>query len=186
MVDKNIDAQEFLHLAIESSNNKNSEDTLNYLKSALELSPDFAEARLLLGATYADLGMFDRAEEQIKTAIEYDNGLSVAHFQLGLLYITSNRVDEAMASWAALDNLDEENPYYLFKVGLLALANDNFEECLTYLERGVENNVENEPLNINIQNIIESVKTSQIATDSDSESNPAQPVNLSAYESAED
>jgi len=184
MVDKNIDAQEFLYLAIESSNNKNSEDTLNYLKSALEIAPELAEARLLLGATYADLGMHERAEGQIKTAIKYDNNLSVAHFQLGLLYITNNRLDDAVASWSALDSLDEDNPYYLFKVGLLALANDNLETCLSYLERGIEHNLANAPLNINMQNIIESVKKNQRTSSPSSTDNKtqSQPVNLSAYE----
>ena len=189
MIKPIADAEELLHLAMKASDNKNPEQSLNYLKTALELSPDYAEAHLMLGATYADLGMFERAEKEIKSAIKANDQLHVAHFQLGLLYITHNRTDEAITSWTALDELPEDNPYYLFKTGLIALANDDFENCIQYLEAGLESNQENPPLSANIEKILASVRQSQPVEPNNVSSEKQQKskiIKLTAYENSDD
>jgi tetratricopeptide (TPR) repeat protein len=182
-----LDADELLHLAMEASKKQDSEAAIKYLKSAREQSPESSEVQFMLGATYADLGMFDRAETSLKEAVTLKPDFEAAIFQLGLLYIVNNRIDNAAEAWEALDTKGEENPYYLFKSGLLKLANDEFDQSIEYINKGLQANQENEPLNINMSRILNDILASQ----QQSEANSVTPQNtrqtqLKAYQNSDD
>lgn len=153
-----LDTDELFHLALNATNSDKNEDAIEYLKRAQELSPDNANVIYLLGAVHAQIGMFDRAVDEMSKAVEIDPSMSSAHFQLGMLYITSGRRKEAENAWLALDDLGEEHPFYLFKTGLLHLANDEFSECIDCLKRGIEVNDINEPLNHDMRKVLASAE----------------------------
>ncbi|MFW2374745.1 MAG: tetratricopeptide repeat protein [Gammaproteobacteria bacterium] len=142
-----LDFEELLHLAIYASDNNQTELAIEYLKRALEISPDSGKALYMLGSLHADIGLFERAIEEISKAVQFEPEIDTAHFQLGLLYLTSGKVDEAKDAWSKLDYLDETHYLHLFKTGLISLINDNFTDCIFKLQMGIKNNQINAPLN---------------------------------------
>lgn len=182
-----LDSEELMHLAIHADN---PEQAIDYLKRVLELSGDNSKAYYLLGATHAQIGMYDRAILEMSKAVELDPELSTAHFQLGLLYVTSGRVEEADQAWSALDDLGETNPLYLFKRGMLHLVKDEFDACIEDLKKGIASNQINEALNIDMQKIIvkaeearNSTSNTPEATSTAMKSDGGQHILLSAYKS---
>lgn len=142
-----LDAQELLHLGLHASQCDDTGRAIDYLKQCLVLQPDNAGAAHLLGALYAQIGIYDRAKQMLSRAVELDGAQSVAIFQLGLLHLTSGEVQEASKVWERLDSLQADHFLNLFRRGLLALAADEFAECVALLERGIMSNGLNEALN---------------------------------------
>ncbi len=157
MNNSRIDDEELLHLALRASDENRHEDAISYLKRALDISPNNAKAHYLLGAEHAEIGLYDRATEEMAKAVKIDPDMVTAQFQLGLLHITSARVSEAEASWKPLDKLGPNNPFYLFKTGMLHLARDEFEACIETLEKGIKLNQQNLPLNNDMRRVINDV-----------------------------
>jgi tetratricopeptide (TPR) repeat protein len=170
-----LDAEELLHFAIRASQNKQNERAILYLKHAITQDPDNARLHYFLGAQHAEIGMYDRAVEEMTRAVEIDPALETAHFQLGLLHVTSARVTEAEQAWQALDALGENHPLYLFKTGLLHLTRDEFDQARSHLSKGIELNQQNPDLNrdmLRILNDIEEVAPQNGSTAGATDSNP--------------
>src|SRR5262245_28502601 len=123
-----LDAEELLQLALKASGEKGHEQSITYLKRALELKPDEGRLHYMLAAEHAQMGLYDRAAEEMAKAVELDPSLVTAHFQVGLLHITSGRVAQAEAAWRPLDKLGEDHFLRLFKTGMLHLVRDEFKE----------------------------------------------------------
>jgi tetratricopeptide (TPR) repeat protein len=154
--DSLLDADELLHLAIRATDDNQSDKAIEFLKQLLAVDPKHATAHYLLGAVHAGLGLYDRAIAEMSTAMELDANLPpTAAFQLGLLYMTTRRLDDARSTWSALDPLGEENPLFLFKRGMLHLAEDDFDACITDLQRGIHLNGGQDQLNRDMQGVIE-------------------------------
>jgi tetratricopeptide (TPR) repeat protein len=148
-----LDIDELMHLALHATNNNQPEKAIAYLKKILETDPKHGKAYYLLGALHAEIGMYDRAIEEMSQAVRFEPNLPTAHFQLGLLYVTSARVEEAREAWKPLDKLGEENPLFLFKRGMLHLVNDEFEACIADLNKGISLNDFNPNLNNDMHKI---------------------------------
>lgn len=142
-----LDFDELLHLAINASENDQTERAIDFTKRALELSPDNGRALYMLGSLHADIGLYDRAIEEISKAVVLEPEIDTAHFQLGMLYLTSGKVEEAKSAWSKLDYLDKEHYLFLFKTGLTLFLNDDFSNSITKLQMGINNNQVNLPLN---------------------------------------
>lgn len=142
-----LDAEEFLHLGLHASQHDDPAKAIEHLKQCLALEPDNPNATYLLGALYAQIGIYDRARESLARAIELNGEQTSAVFQLGLLHLTSGDVTQASQVWGRLDSLESGHAFNLFRFGLLALARDDFAECVTLLEKGIAANSFNEALN---------------------------------------
>lgn len=181
-----LDADELMHLALAASQRGQAGEAIDFLKRLLEISPQNAEAHHILGAEYAQIGMYDRAVEEMTQAVAIDPGLDTLRFQLGLLHLTMRRVDEATEVWSGLDHLDHDHPYYLFKTGLIHLAKDEFAACTACLEKGIAANKFNEPLNNDMRRVLDEIAAQ---TDADAvadkqtegQEEPAPHLFLSAY-----
>ena len=149
-----LDIDELMHLALHATNNNQPEKAIAYLKKIIEFDGKQGKAWYLLGALHAEIGMYARAIEEMSKAVQLEPELHTAHFQLGLLYITSAKVDEAREAWEPLDELGEENSLFLFKRGMLSLADDEFETCIGDLNKGIALNNFNANLNNDMQKII--------------------------------
>jgi tetratricopeptide (TPR) repeat protein len=154
-----FDEEELLHLALRASADQRHDDAMGYLKSATRRFPTNAKAHYLLGAEHAHIRMYDRAIADISEAIRLDPSLVAAHFQLGLLHLTSGAAQEAERAWGALDGLAPTEPLYLFKVGLTHLIHDRLEECAAALEQGIARNNTLPPLNVDMQRVLDEVRT---------------------------
>ncbi|MCU7919019.1 MAG: tetratricopeptide repeat protein [Candidatus Thiodiazotropha sp. (ex Epidulcina cf. delphinae)] len=153
-----LEPDELMHLALHASNNNHPDEAISLLKDLINKTPYNAEALYLLGALHAEIGMYDRAKEEISKALEYEPNLVPARFQLGLLHLTSGNVDLAEKTWSDLEELGEKDCFFLFKRGLLSLAQDRFDSCIEDLSRGIALNSFNEPLNKDMSRIIEAAE----------------------------
>jgi tetratricopeptide (TPR) repeat protein len=182
----NLVSEELLHLAMHADNH---EHAIDYLKRILEISDDNGKAYYLLGAIHAEIGMFERATQEITRAIELEPNLPTAHFQLGLLHVTSGRIEEAEQAWRPLDHFGESDPLFLFKRGMLHLVNDEYDACIDDLNQGIALNNLNEALNNDMRNIIEKVELARTTQSVAPKSPKTQAINdagrhilLSAYQ----
>jgi tetratricopeptide (TPR) repeat protein len=169
-----LDADELFHLALKATQENQTEQAIEYLKRAVNLNPQNSKAHYLLGALHAEIGMYDRAALEMDHALEIEPDLHAARFQLGLLHLTSARLDLAKTAWQPLEKLGEEDPFYLFKTGMLLLAEDDFENCMQYLEKGIEKNTINLPLNNDMARVLEKAKAAMQNSKTDAANdNPA-------------
>lgn len=152
-----LTAEELLHLAMQASNTGKNKEAIEYLKQASLLDSADGNIHYMLGAMYAQIGMYEQAMLSMGTALDRDPTLDTARFQLGLLYLTSGDVDQASHVWKELDHLAPTNYLYLFKTGLLELANNELETALQSLIHGIEANASNEALNSDMAKIIDDI-----------------------------
>jgi len=142
-----LDAQELLHLGLYAAQRDEPQQAIECLKRCLELNPQSAPATYMLGALYAQIGLYDRAKLTLARAIELNPTEHTASFQLGLLYLTSGELELARATWSRLDVLPAENFLNLFREGIQALVADEFTRCAELLARGIAANSLNNALN---------------------------------------
>ena len=184
-----LDCKECFSLAIDSAKRNQHGEAVAYLKRCIELDPTEARAHHFLGAEYAQIGMIDRAVETLTRAVELDPSLYTAVFQMGLLHLTSARVDDAILVWKGLDGLSEEDPLQLFRTGLEALARDEFDYCREALRRGIAVNSRNPTLNDDMQLVLdrlppagsEALDKDDLQDDHASRTEPAGNLFVSAY-----
>lgn len=114
---------------------------------ALELVPDYAEVWNNLGSLHHALGNLDAAMRDYRRALEY-KPLASAHLNLGIAYLTQEKVDEAFGAFrrafaldpAILDSGSVHGPagdlakqYYFF--AKLHAAAGRIEQALVCLEK---------------------------------------------------
>ena len=153
-----LDADELLQLAIRASGADNHEESISYLKRAVDVAPKNGKVHYMLGAEHAQIGLYERAMEEMKHAVDLEPTLYTAHFQLGLLLVTAGRPDQAKAAWQALDNLGPSDPLYLFKSGLLHLVSDEFPQAMDQLKKGLALNTTNEALNRDMRRVLDDIE----------------------------
>jgi tetratricopeptide (TPR) repeat protein len=154
-----LDAEELFHLALKASDDGDREKSISYLKQSIALEPQ-ANSLYILAAEYAELGMMHRATELMRQALELNPELWTAWFQLGLLYLSQNYVQEARSAWDNLVELGEDSYLHHLATGMNLLIDEKVEDSLEALEKGMEMNDDNPALNGDITNIINSVLAS--------------------------
>lgn len=154
-----LDADELFQLAVAAIQNQQQEQSLSLLKRAVSLEPKHSKAVYLLGALHAQLGLYERAIEEISHALEQDPELQVARFQLGLLYLLSNQKDNAKKTWLKLAQLGQQHYFYWFQLGLLKIAEEDIQNGIDYLEKGMTLNQQNLALNKDMSQAIQSAKS---------------------------
>ena len=156
-----LDLEELVHLAIHASTQQRHDDAINYLKNAQEKQADNPHVTLLLAAEYAQIKMYERALDYFEKTTHLAPELLVARLQWGLLLMVLNRLDTAQEALSPLLELPSDNAYGLFASGLEALINRDITKAITQLNKGIEQNKENEPLNMDIQKIIDDIQQQQ-------------------------
>jgi len=136
----NLNQEELLHLAIESIRQGDHGVAISYLKEGVEKFSDDPKIAYVLGAEYAQIGMFDQAEAEMRRAITLDASLYTASFQLGLMLMTQGRNQEASQIWQALDVLPETHCLWLFKTGLNHMIAGEHQLARLSLEAGIQAN----------------------------------------------
>jgi len=165
-----LDPEELLHLALKAMEADKDDEAIAFLKRAISLAPENGQLHYLLGALHAEIGLIDRATEEITHAIELAPELITARFQLGLLHLSTGAFDEAQEAWRPLDQLDENDPLRVFKTGLVHLGNGELEACVADLKRGLAVS-DHESLNHDMQRVIE--KTEAELAAANAEASPA-------------
>jgi Flp pilus assembly protein TadD len=154
-----LTAEELFQLGLHATKHADSHTAIGYLAQSCELEPSNAKATYLLGAVYAQVGLYDRARDFLHKAIELDPQEYTGIYQLGLLYLTSGNVENARLIWQQLDALGSENYLYLFKAAMLALVEDDFAHCILLIDQGIERNQQNENLNEDMRKVRAATET---------------------------
>ncbi len=133
------------------------DEELEALRKAVLNEPRNGELRYLLAAEMAERKDFDGAVLEFSAAIALNPYLHVARLQLGLLHLTLAQPQHTLAVLAPLEALDESSALKHFKWALEALIADDFGACTTHLKRGIELNLENQPLNRDMSLLLQRV-----------------------------
>lgn len=179
-----LDKDELFHLALHAINQQQHPEAIELLKRALSVAPEEGRLHYLLGAEYAQIGLYDRAVESMSHAVTLDPALHLAAFQLGLLHLTQGQPDQAASSWEALATLPEEDPLFQFSTGLKHLAKDEFDACKVCLEKGMALNQAIPALNHDMQQVLDQIaKLGNTNTTEPPASNTENSVFIKAYTS---
>ncbi len=128
------------------------------LNQGVESFPSDAKLRFLLGSILAGQQQYVPALSQLEYAVQLAPDFEIARFQLGSLRFTSGDPAGARLAWGPLQNLADEHPLKLFKLGCEALMDDRFEESVNLLTQGIHANTENPHLTRDMQLLIDKTK----------------------------
>ncbi|MEX2963072.1 tetratricopeptide repeat protein [Microbulbifer sp. TYP-18] len=164
-----LDAEELFHCALDASNRKQHDKAIELMKRSIDLEEHPAK-HLMLAAEYAEIKMYERAIEGMKTAVEMAPQLWIAQFQLSQLYIVIQDFDKAKKIWKKLLTASDSPQYFRdFAEGLLALSEKETEKGVELLRKGMNENKENPALNGDIEKIIISSINPEPALSEDTE-----------------
>lgn len=183
-----LTAEELFQLGLHATKHSDPHTAINYLSQSVELDPSNPKVTYLLGAVYAQVGLYDRARDLLQKAVELNPGEYTAIYQLGLLYLTSGDVGRAKEVWQQLDPLGASSDLYLFKEAMLALVEDDFVRCILLIDQGIELNQQNESLNEDMRKVRAAAETAagNIAKGDEAENAPGTGhLVLSGYEQAQ-
>ena len=157
-----LDPEELKFLAIQASRGKQADQALLFLKQAISAKPQDGELYYLLAAEHAQLGMYNRAADEMEHALLLAPGMHTARLQLGLLYLTQANVEASARTLEPLLTLEEDNCFRLFSDGLMHLMHDRFPACHDALTRGIARNVQNDALNGDMQKILDALPSPRL------------------------
>ena len=177
-----LDQAELFKLALHATGSGDSGAAIAYLKEAVERPDATAMAHYLLGAEYAQIGMFDRATDHMEAAIALAPALAIARLQLGLLWLGANQLERGVEVLTVLQELSEHDPLRHFGSGLLQLAQGDAAAARQSLRSGMALNTANAALNADMQRIVEKIEQSgAVPAELEAEAEGGQHVLLSAY-----
>lgn len=130
-----LDNEELMFVALDAVNNSRFGEGLAVLKTLLRREPDHANARYLLAAQHAQLGMFERAETGFRALLETSPGFTVARFQLGQLLLMREAMAEAKAVLSPL--LGGDDALGAYARALCAFADGDHPAVLRELDEGL-------------------------------------------------
>lgn len=180
-----LDQSELLQLAISSGQRNDAASSLIYLKEAVSRDDASPNAYLLLGAEYAEIGLYERAISAMEMALQLDPDLPNARLQLGLLVLSSGDGVKAETILQPLAHITPGDAQTRFASGLIHLIHDEFDAALEQLSLGMVQNTVNPAMNQNMQKIIDGINQlpPEVREQAAAKANEtqAQHVMLSAY-----
>ncbi len=152
-----FDSEESFFLALNAISEGSHDRAINHLKE-INSGEYHGRAQYLLGAEYAEIGMYERAKQFFQAAIAEESVREMAILQKGLLHVFLAENDDAKLCLSSiLQNVDEENPLYWFAHGISLSLDAKYQEAIDSLSKGIKLNHVNEPLNQDMQNYIASL-----------------------------
>lgn len=113
-------------------------EAIVYYDRALEIQPDYDEARANLGNALAAQGKTDEAIAQYREALRANPNSMVAHHNLGLALVKQGKIDEALEHYR---RAVEINPGFLEgqnNLGLLLALRGQYQEAMEHLRKAIE------------------------------------------------
>lgn len=120
-----LDTQEYLALAVNASQAGDHHASLEHLDKVLAKEPDNAYGVYLQAAEHAELGLYDRAIIGMEKALQLNDNIELARFQLGMLYLQQAKGEDAKKQFLRLVNNTIGEDLSLFSEGMLALVADD-------------------------------------------------------------
>ncbi|HEY0959828.1 MAG TPA: hypothetical protein VGE05_11245 [Novosphingobium sp.] len=124
---------------------------------------DDARLHFLKGSMMAGHKDYAGARKAMRRAVDLAPDFAIARFQLGFLLLTSGEPWAAQEAWGPLHALPKGHYLLDFVHGLGHLIQDEFANAIVELERGIEANQENLPLNKDMRLIIDEIRLRDLA-----------------------
>lgn len=154
-----LDTEELFRLALLDVQADRHDAAIVKLKRMIVLAPSDSRAHFLLAAEHAELGLYDRAEDGMRRALDIDGELHTARFQLGLLQYTRGNAADAAATWSGLEKLGPGDPLVLFKSALLNIQAGSLDPAIQELESALEVSASNPALRNDISKVLANVRS---------------------------
>lgn len=136
---------------------------LEKLNRLLVSYPDDARLHFLQGSFTAGNKDFAAAAVAMRRAVALAPDFLLARFQLGFLLLTSGEGHAAQEAWGPLNGLEKQHYLRMFVQGLTHLIHDRFDDAVAMLRQGIASNVENTPLDADMEMIIAEIKAGRTA-----------------------
>ncbi|MDQ3744991.1 MAG: tetratricopeptide repeat protein [Acidobacteriota bacterium] len=114
------------------------EEGVEHLRKAVEIYPDFLQARLLLASAHMKARRFEEAEAALARAVETDPHSVAALVSLGEARRRLKKYTEAEASLAAALKLDETSWQGHLALGRVYLDTDQFKKAAPHIGRTLQ------------------------------------------------
>lgn len=115
----------------------NLEGGADRFRAALAIDEAFSPAWTNLGVALRRQGLLADAEEAYGRAIEVSSADITAQWNLASLYFAVGRIDDGEALVAKVEEHRLRNPFYQFRLGVKALAQDEPQEAVAHLREAV-------------------------------------------------
>src|SRR5919197_2038779 len=92
-------------------------EALEHFRTAVDLTPEDANARFYLGLTQIRLGEFGAAIPQLEKALQLDPSMQYVHYHLGLSYFQEQRYADALSALQRAAQFDPRNAAVQFYQG---------------------------------------------------------------------
>ncbi|MDM4772926.1 lipopolysaccharide assembly protein LapB [Solimonas sp. SE-A11] len=155
---ESLDTEELFRLALLDVQTGRHDAAIIKLKQVVFREPKDARAHFMLAAEHAELGLYDRAEEGMRRAIDLDGSLHTARFQLGLLQYSRGDATSAADTWIELEKLGDRDPLNLFKSALVYIQGGSFAQAIQELESALEASDANPALKNDIAKVLTNVR----------------------------
>jgi tetratricopeptide (TPR) repeat protein len=179
-----LDADEYLHLAINASQTGDHHAALEHLYKALEQSPSHTGARYFLAAEHAELGLYERACEEMQELLLIAPEVEIARFQLGLLSLQLERKENARQAFAFLAEKARDESLQAFAKAYLHLLEERQGDAIVLLNEGLKT-CGNPALKADMSRVLASL-SSQDAVAQQEANDGSQPVYLGAYRNSDE
>jgi tetratricopeptide (TPR) repeat protein len=126
------------------------------LKQALEVKPDYSDARVLLSNIYTAQGQKDKAVEVMSAGAGGSDPRQL--FNLGLALLNSGKNMEAAEAFAKAETADPTNPEVQYYLGTAALNAGKTDECVQRLEKYLAMGPKSEQNKATAQGLIAALK----------------------------
>lgn len=113
-------------------------DALSHLRRAVDLAPEYAEARFYLGLTFMRLGEFQYAVDALNIVLQLDSNLRDVHHHLGAAYLQMQRYDEALAQFQLAEQHQAVTGDTEFYLGYTYYQLAQYQKAPPHLQRALE------------------------------------------------
>jgi tetratricopeptide (TPR) repeat protein len=114
------------------------DQAITHFQRALQVNPDFVEARCALGNAYSQKGHVDEAMVQYRQALKINPAFAIAHNNLGSVLMRKGQVDNAIAEFR---NALQEKPDFAeahHNLGKALLEKGNVDEAIAQCQAALD------------------------------------------------
>jgi tetratricopeptide (TPR) repeat protein len=128
------------------------DDATIQLKRTIELAPEHADAHSDLAYVYGKQGKYDLMEAEAKSATYYDPKSSAARYNLAILYLNTNRIEEAVAQYQAIVQVvPRESSNAHNQLGVIYAQKGDLKQAVASWQKALEVDPANESAQMNLQ-----------------------------------